>query len=193
MDTDVSPFANLPNDAEPRLEPSLSQIPSTRAGWDEPLKTMAPRMVGGPRTNKWSSLCLRADGGVGGCRKFMAGGRMPWAWQMHGLQSEWNPPVNSTRRATPIGRPVERRARKEARDTAAAGLSIRMTRDESPQKENGKPSLYRLHDIRHAREEDTEEGSEEERGKTAHSHLTLPSHSPSGSIHWPARSVDILQ
>jgi hypothetical protein len=50
IDTLVSPFANFPKLAEPRLEPRRSQMPSTRAGWLDPLKTIAPRMVGGPRT-----------------------------------------------------------------------------------------------------------------------------------------------
>lgn len=50
MDTDVSPFANFPSDAEPRLEPRRSQMASTRVGCDEPLKTIAPRMIGGPRS-----------------------------------------------------------------------------------------------------------------------------------------------
>lgn len=46
----VSPLANLLSWATPRLVPSRSQMPSTRVGCDEPLKTMAPRMVGGPRS-----------------------------------------------------------------------------------------------------------------------------------------------
>jgi hypothetical protein len=47
--TDVSPFLNFPSVAEPCLVPSLSQMPSTSLGCEDPAKTMAPRIVGGPR------------------------------------------------------------------------------------------------------------------------------------------------
>ena len=49
MVTDVSPFLNLLSVAEPGFMPSRSHTPSASLGCDDPLKTMAPRMVGGPR------------------------------------------------------------------------------------------------------------------------------------------------
>jgi hypothetical protein len=54
MCTEVSPLANLLSWAVPRFMPRRSQMPSTSTGWEEPLKTIAPRMLGGPSSEMLS-------------------------------------------------------------------------------------------------------------------------------------------
>jgi hypothetical protein len=80
--TDVSPLANLLRAADPRLVPRRSQMPSTRAGCDEPLKTMAPRMMGGPRSVRSSSsngrTCLTLEKSRAIIIRVMSAGRR-WA------------------------------------------------------------------------------------------------------------------